>query len=249
MKLVSVLIAGVAMAALSGAVQAADLPSRRAPAPVAMAAAPVFTWAGSYVGVNLGAWINGSRTSFAGIGGLGHGAGFLGGLTMGHNWDLRNGFVVGLETDLDYRARADVNGAGLVQTTTSSGYLGTARVRAGVALDRALIYVTGGLAYGNPASPRTIVAPWAGYAGARNGNDDKVQLGWALGAGVEYALTPNWSVKAEYIYADLGSRSLRYDSFPGFVSAYVPVRSKEHVARLGLNYRFTSWGAPVVARY
>ena len=251
MKLIGILSAGVAALALTTAANAADLPSRRAPAPVAVAA-PIFTWAGSYVGVNLGAWINNSTAGWGwgwNGGSLGNGTGFVGGLTLGHNWQFGNGFVAGLETDIDYRTGVSVSGAGLLATSTRHGYLGTVRGRLGMGLDRALIYVTGGLAYGNSAGPKAIIAPWGGYAGTRLDNDDTLQFGWTIGAGLEYAITPNWSVKGEYLYADLGSRSLKYGPAPGFATAWVPVNTKEHIIRAGVNYRFSTWGAPVIARY
>ena len=246
MTFVRMLAAGVATVAISAAANAADLPSRKGPLPVMAAPSAAFTWAGSYIGVNLGSGLN--ATTLSGMG-QGFGAHFMGGVQLGHNWQFGSGIVAGLETDIAYRAPASVNSQWLYETSTASGFLGTARVRLGMGLDRALVYVTGGLAYGNPAAPKAIIAPWAGYAGIREANNGTVQVGWTVGGGLEYAMSPNWSVKGEYLYADLGTKSLRYGDFPTGWTTWTPVHTKEHVVRAGLNYRFTPWGAPVIARY
>jgi outer membrane immunogenic protein len=70
------------------------------------------------------------------------------------------------------------------------------------------------------------------------------QVGWTLGAGVEYAFLPNWSVKAEYLYLNFGSNSY----LSPLVAASVPfapgyawattARERDHVARVGVNYKF-----------
>ena len=95
----------------------------------------------------------------------------------------------------------------------------TARARAGIALDRALLYVT------------------AGYAGA----EDKVSVpgaaisstdwrsGGAFGAGIEYAFTNNISAKAEYIYAPFESKTY----LPGYKNDL-----NLSLVRAGLNYKF-----------
>ncbi len=71
--------------------------------------------------------------------------------------------------------------------------LSTSRLRLGYAMDNRLVYVTGGLAYGTVR------------AGIHNSvDDDKTRFGWALGAGLEWAFAPRWSLKAEYLHIDLG---------------------------------------------
>jgi len=140
-------------------------------------------------------------------------------------------------------------------------WFATARVRAGFTpWERVLIYGTGGIAWANfqsntavafatAANPFTAVFSGATHAGSISAN----QVGWVAGGGAEWALTNNWSVKAEYLY-------LRFDAFsyaspltaatlpfaPGYAwnTAITP---REHVLRLGVNYKL-DWG-PVVARY
>lgn len=214
----------IAAGLLSSTAMAADLPSRRvAPAPV-IAAAPVFTWTGFYVGAQIGyAW---DKVSDRAWGGWGWGnswnrSGVVGGAHVGYLFQP-GPMVLGLEADLEGSSVA------------GSGIRGSVRGRAGVAFDRALIYATGGLAWGNFQYANWAWGPWATTY-------NKTQMGWTVGGGVEYALTNNWSARLEYRYTDWG----RFSNVGWF-----DYHRTEHSVRLGASYRF-NFGAPaaVVARY
>lgn len=250
MRMVRILAAALAASTIAGGAMAADLPSRRAPQPAYVAPpAPIFTWSGLYVGVNGGGWFNNSRINpFAlGDGKLGGGGGLIGG-TVGYNWQTASRVVVGVEADLDYRSKATVTPPFSASSSTNDGYLGTVRGRLGYGFDRALVYVTGGLAYGNAAAPNAIVSlPLAAF-GMRNGTPG-LQAGWTLGAGAEFAVTSNWSIKGEYLYADLGSKGLTYTDALTLLPVAVSQKTADHVARVGVNYRFNFAGAPVYAKY
>ena len=124
--------------------------------------------------------------------------------------------------------------------TTAGGYpftskesidwFGTVRGRLGFAVGNALVYGTGGFAYGNVNQH------------AVNGGDvfvsNTTQTGYAAGGGVEYKFTPAWSVKAEYQYIDFGSQKLT-DSV-GLTTN--PIDTNLQTARIGLNYRFGGYG-------
>jgi outer membrane immunogenic protein len=232
-----VLFASAALAALTaGSAGAADLPYRAPVAPTPMAT--YFNWTGLYVGINGGgAWGNNyGDVGFASSGGM------VGG-TIGVNYQITN-WVLGLEADWDW---ANINGSttGVIVpvafpagTTMSSNInsLGTFRGRLGVAFDRALIYVTGGLA-------------WAtnNYTLDGLGQSSATHTGWTIGGGLEYGLTQNWSIKAEYMWVDTGTRTYTWP----VVAGVTPTASegwRGSVVRAGLNYRF-NWGGPVVARY
>ncbi|APF39093.1 porin family protein [Chelatococcus daeguensis] len=222
-----ILLAGVAAAGLiaSGAAAfAADLPSRNvapvAPAPVV----PIFTWTGFYVGVNAGyGWGEFSKAA-----GFDDPDGFVGGGQIGYNYQIGQ-FVVGLETDIQY---ADLKGK-TAATTFANGnigtgrgeveYFGTVRARVGAAFDRALIYVTGGLAYGE--TKFSGIDATAGLAFSKS----ETNVGWTLGAGLEYAFTNNITAKAEYLYVDLGD-----NRYYGANKA----ETQFSVVRAGLNYKF-----------
>jgi outer membrane immunogenic protein len=102
--------------------------------------------------------------------------------------------------------------------------LATARGRLGIAADRWLPYVTGGLAVGD------IKATVPGLNGI-----DKTNAGWTAGGGLEFALSGNWTAKAEYLYVDLGHAGCSVDC--GLPSGN-NVGLTTNVVRGGLNYRF-----------
>ena len=156
---------------------------------------------------------------------------------------------------------AFINAAHTEHVDVSQRWFATARVRAGFTpWERVLIYGTAGVAWANFTSNTAVVfAAGANpfntvFSGATHvGSVSTNQLGWVAGGGVEWALTNNWSVKAEYLY-------LRFDGFSynsPLVAATFPfapgyawntsITPREHVARVGVNYKF-DWG-PVVARY
>ena len=83
-----------------------------------------------------------------------------------------------------------------------------------------LPYVTGGFAWGH----NEVTDLFDGFT------SDNTHYGWTVGAGLEYAVTNNWTVKAEYLYMDLGKEY--YDS----IGADVGLTSS--TARLGVNYKF-----------
>ncbi|MDB5570070.1 MAG: hypothetical protein JWN93_1253 [Hyphomicrobiales bacterium] len=240
----NVILAGVSLPVLLlasipfvSSAQAADLPRRTlAPAP-AVAYAPAyraFTWTGGYAGVTAGyGW-----GSYGDLGSVSFGkpSGFSLGGTLGYNYQMGQ-VVVGVEGDLswaNYRSSQAVGAAApYTYYSARTNWLGTARVRVGYAADRALVYVTGGYA----VAPVRSSFSNAGVAGpplvpAASGSVSDLHHGFALGAGIEYALTNSVSVKAEYLYASLGKKSM----FPA------PYRTEASFStsliRAGVNYHF-----------
>jgi outer membrane immunogenic protein len=208
--LLAALMAGAASSAM-----AADLPTRKAPpAPQVYAAPPVFSWTGFYVGVN-GGWGGG-----AGGGDFGSPTGGLVGGTVGYNYQVGQ-FVGGLEGDWDW-ADLNKNGANILGTYTNKiDSLVTTRARAGVAIDRALLFVTAGYA---GADVSTNVPGVVSSTDWRNGG--------VVGAGLEYAFTNNISAKAEYLYAPFSAQS--------FSDGVNTAKSDLNLSlvRAGLNYKF-----------
>ena len=215
-----------------------------------------------------------------GTGSAGSSGAILGG-QIGYNWQIGGNFLLGLETDiggiLASRNPMRVIGAAVPQPypeTIFSGtnsqksldYLGTVRARLGfIATPTFLLYATGGLAYGGAKASTAVWqfdadngvpgnAPYAGF-----GSTSRLRTGWTVGGGGEWMFQPNWSLKVEYLYYDLG-RAI----FPSPIALVAPpdwnsgygfavgtsVRYTGHVARAGINYHF-NWGvpAPIVARY
>src|SRR5204863_405148 len=112
-------------------------------------------------------------------------------------------------------------------------WFGTVRARLGYAQDRWMIYATGGYAYAGVDTNATATA--GPLAAVFNAHD--IRSGWTIGGGVELALAPQWSIKAEYLYVDLGSQRTTW-TFAGIPAIYNDSRLTTNVVRAGLNYRF-----------
>jgi outer membrane immunogenic protein len=219
------LLASTAMLALSGLIgsaHAADLPRQmvtKAPTYVA----PYYNWTGFYIGVNGG---GGWGTSAWDTTGSFDVSGAMAGGTVGYNWQFGT-WVVGLEGDIDWtNIKGSTASAGCFSGNCSSEntWLGTARGRLGYAFDRVMPYVTGGAAFGD------VQANQPGFTGMTN-----TQLGWTVGAGVEFAIANNWTAKVEYLHYDLGSFNCGV-ACNGFASDNVSFNA--NVVRGGVNFRF-----------
>jgi len=241
-----ILLAGAAVAALASGAQAADLGAPRQPI-AAVVVMPAFSWTGFYVGGQVG--YGSSRVSGVGCAAPGLACtpfsntrgGLVGGLHAGYNWQI-NSFVLGLEADVELNgARGSVlDGAGFYERHRTN-WQASLRARAGVAVDRALFYITGGAAftsntYSFGVAPVTTPA-FHIYS--------KSQIGWTLGAGIEYAFTPNWTARAEYRYANFG----RTTDFAPAVNSFGSHKLDTHTVRLGVSYLFSTGPSAVVARY
>ena len=89
----------------------------------------------------------------------------------------------------------------------ASDIQGAIRARAGYALDRLLIYVAGGAAFGRFSTTSFIggidfLSGRTSYFAS--GNRSTTRVGWTLGGGVEYAVNDHWSARVEYRYSDFG---------------------------------------------
>jgi outer membrane immunogenic protein len=125
--------------------------------------------------------------------------------------------------------------------------LGTVRGRLGLAVDRTLFYFTAGLAYGEVANTALYNSLRFPTSNTPNFNIDSTRIGWVVGSGLEYALTPNWTVKGEAIYAQLNSPIASWVSpgsptFPANAVFNVRFNTAVAIARAGLNYKFDWFG-------
>ena len=206
-------------------------------------------------GTHLGAAANVLAVSAAGTGSA-HGDGsFIGGGQVGCN--MQSGtFVWGVEADISgLSARANLNGVGVLTTgdtftidsSTKNSWFGTVRGRVGVAFDRSLLYVTGGLAVTELKYSQAYFDTLINSVGAVDASQTKT--GWTLGAGWEYAFTNNWTVKAEYLYARFGGTNGAYtvvSTLGGTNAVATSVNyEQKQIARIGLNYLFNAAPAPV----
>jgi outer membrane immunogenic protein len=232
------IITGAAMCLLPIVASAADLPSRtRAPVYVAP---PVFTWTGFYVGAVAGYGFGTQKSTSIFVPGTVsvRTDGVVGGVTAGYNYQVAS-FVFGLEADIMGSVQKGSGSAldplALLPSVPAGKleWMGTVRGRVGYAIDKLLIYGTGGLAVGGVKGTLTNVTS---TLGGDNRSASGTQYGWVIGAGLEYAITSNISAKLEYLYADLGKKSYTMVGPNRDITFSTAVKSQ--VVRAGLNYRF-----------
>lgn len=249
------LLAASIFALSARTVLGADL-APQAAEPVAPAYGP-YDWTGFYAGISggydfgtghdvtMGELFPGNTPLVDRYGRLSPKGGF-GGVQGGYNWQSGN-FVVGLEADIQAADISDrTSGVGAVtnysvSTKSQATWFGTVRPRIGYAFDNILIYATGGLVFGGVKYSQD-------YADLTNAGffarirDDKTRLGYAVGAGAEYAFNQHWTAKLEYQYIDLGRSTISGEEFldgnPTDFTIQTRLHSDFHTIRAGVSYKF-----------
>jgi outer membrane immunogenic protein len=213
-------IATVVVAAAFGGLSAqpansADLGVHKAPSPAY--AAPVFNWTGFYIGANGGYGNCGScdiRIDGAFVGGQ-----------IGYNWQT-GPVVFGIEADGEASWIGRTETLFGLSTEARNRAFGTVRGRVGYAIDRALLYATGGWAWSNNRFSATMLGVTI--------SESKTHDGWVVGGGLEYALDRNWTIKGEYQYLNFRSQDYSFGTPFVFPSGELMV----HTGRIGVNYLF-----------
>ena len=237
------LIGVIASALAAGSAVAADLPSTKAaPAPPLQ---PAFSWQGFYIGAYAGALLGEGTFTYFRDTPL-RGSAFVGGGTLGYNWQWTPTLVLGLEADFGYRGSLNSETVGWnTPSATEAGVFGTARGRLGYAFaPHWLVYGTAGFAYGTDFAPTSFTSQLPLTIGQLN-SGTTVRAGWTAGAGVEYAWSDKISVKGEYLYAELADSGVAYSTNFGVVP--LNLRSAGHIVRGGVNYHFATPAAPAPA--
>jgi outer membrane immunogenic protein len=227
---------------------------------------PADFWSGWYVGGNVGgSWgdtkLRTQVTPGSGAGAISSGdaaaiaaashdtsnkAGFTGGAQGGYNYIYNNMWLFGVEGDIggmDIRSTSTKPIASTVTPGTvytlnqevTSGWLITVRPRVGYVYNRYMVYGTIGFAWSN--------LKYAASISANNGlptlatDSSATKTGWAGGLGVAYAYSPNWHLRGEWLYADLGHANAATLS-----RSTATIRPDDNVAanlvRVGVDYRF-----------
>jgi outer membrane immunogenic protein len=230
-----------------------------------------FTWTGFYIGGNAGAGFGGDSRSvdlqgfnyFAAdpapgeVTKVGTDSAFIGGGQLGYNYAF-NHVVAGVEADLagfDFQAAKIPNSSKAdwgsdTRVSVDMNWLATVRGRLGIAMDRWLLYGTGGAAfsdgeYRNHDFCNTVPPCGGGLIDARGDMD----TGWTVGGGAEYAWMAHWTAKAEYLFVRFDG-----DDYSG-TAHYPPPRDPQNyrfsaspaefnIVRVGLNYNFAGGYEP-----
>jgi outer membrane immunogenic protein len=180
-------------------------------------------------------------------------SGVIGGIHLGYNLQIGQ-WVAGIEGTVD---GTSISGTAVdpisgISVHTREEVQGSIRARLGFAFDRVLLYATGGAAF--TGIDNTYLAT-TGIVTGFPGTFEKIsrtRSGWTVGGGIAYAITNNWSIRAEYRFSDFG----HYNDFP--FAVFVPLPGilfarhelTENQVQFGISYKLDlSALAPVVARY
>ena len=267
---------------LGGQALAADMPLK------APAAVPYyFSWSGCSGGAHVGGGWSHNRftepvTSYGpifffpaftflipmgGAADVDTGAGFLGGVQAGCDYQFASNWVIGAAGDFSW---TDIHGqtnlppdfffgsksGGPLLLTAKTEWLSTATLRLGYTWDRVMLFGRGGVAWERDkigaqnlvfTNSTANVLQFCGtlaVPAACNPSITETHAGWTLGVGVEWAFADRWSAVLEYDHYDFGSRQVLLSDTnvaqPGFGTAIVPLTIKETMdaVKLGFNYRF-----------
>jgi outer membrane immunogenic protein len=199
-----------------------------------------------------------------------HPGGALVGGEIGYNYQV-GAWVVGAETDLSW---TDIDGSSIpafgaapfpgfpndsfaasASADQRLRYFGTVRGRLGyLPTDSLLLFTTGGLAYGKMTSTAALAEPITGPCGFGTcpvtpgaGSVSTTRVGWTIGGGLEYLFADHWTVKAEYLYFNLGSTNYALSPLvsTGAGATFTTVGAvasttdfSGSILRVGLNYKF-----------
>jgi outer membrane immunogenic protein len=122
-------------------------------------------------------------------------------------------------------------------------FFSTFRGRIGYAWDRVYLYATAGGAIANTNTQIGMVDTFGADAAARS---NALRGGYAVGAGGEYAFNNNWSLKAEYLYIDMGRAFISAREFVGTTAWNTFISNAPQLdyqtVRVGINYKFDGAG-------
>ncbi len=229
----------IMLAAAASTVLAANAFSADFGQPAAQAG---YDWSGVYIGATAGYNWGKDRTAESGNW-LGFPVnaifgydvdGASGGVKAGVNFQTGS-FVYGAEADIE---AANISG-GFVDRVQNAGigsdkydWQASIRARMGYAVDRAMIYGTGGVSFAHIENTysQVLIPPHVSES------FDKVRTGWTVGGGVDYALTDNVILGAEYRYTNFNAFSnVSATAFPGVTGEQNPAT---HALRLSISYKF-----------
>lgn len=246
----SILLAGVAAIALAAtSAFAADMQLKAAP----YVAPAGYDWSGFYIGAHIGyAWssVNTSdydstltlvsQNSFTSNG-------VFGGGQAGYNWVLTPQWLLGVEIDGSVAGYStDVTGCSANGCSTShvvTDDFFTARGRLGYIWNNFLLYGTGGAAWVNHHTDRTVIAvtnPMAAGVVGMTSTSSGFSAGWAAGGGIEWGFAPHWTAKIEYIHMGFDNVTSDYN-YPGFATStrHNTSNVSDDTVKIGVNWLFT----------
>ena len=212
-------------------------------------------WQGFYAGINAGYGHNAGNIDARGAGGIkskDEEHSFIGGIQVGANRQYGN-IVIGIEADFNDSQLEDSESIYVDYGYTEDYYhhdskvdwFSTLRGRIGYAPHQnLLLFVTGGAAMGRIESKTRFETDYTTYDAwdtSWSSSARDTRFGGVVGAGAEYSVASRWSVKAEYLFIDLGTKTnvVNGTYVNGDAKTYsVKNKGQFSTFRLGVNFRF-----------
>jgi outer membrane immunogenic protein len=245
-----IIVAGALLLGTASVASATDFASREQ---------SPFNWSGSYTGIQIGyGWgrsnfidneYNGIPPFFPEVRWGVDSDGLLAGINAGHNWH-RDNVVIGVEGEIGYlnlsgkKLQPGVDPYGDpydASGTVGQGWYGGLSARLGYALDRTLLYTKAGAIYSGSTLGFVDTCTTAPCGNSTTNSSKKVGWGYQLGAGIEYAVTASWTLKAEYMFLDFGRSTISGIGMGGGfdgVAYHIHSDISMHTVKVGVNYHF-----------
>jgi outer membrane immunogenic protein len=203
-----------------------------------------FLWTGCFAGVHAGGAFSYDKIRSSGNFSS---PGLIGGGQVGCDYQLASAWVVGIEGRAAWSSlTSKTPGTGInaitgvtfpTQFTVANDFLASTTARVGYAyLGGFLLYGRGGIAWTREKTDTVFTPPLAGFsvdAGAT-----MTQTGWTIGAGLDWALAPHWSVNFEYDYYDFGSHDFSQTDPVHRGTFAADLKDKVQTLTVGVNYHF-----------
>ena len=232
MKKIRAILASLAMgsaAVLSATAVNADGYSRNS----VKDAPQYFSWTGFYLGGHAGL-VTGNTTGDPGLGGPLNTdyslSGALYGGQVGYNWQTGS-TVLGVEGSFSgANIQGTTNCVAILECKRDMDWLATVVGRAGIAMDRSLLYAMAGVAWADVSTNVSIV-------GIPLLSGSETHVGWVAGFGFEHAFTNRVSTRIEYSHVDLGSQDTDLSLAGGGVVVTDKVNVRLDTIKLGVNFK------------
>lgn len=235
--------------------EAADIPVRDSAAPYSAPIVPIYKWTGVYAGIQGGGGSGSDKVAVvSGDANFPNGfarttnkpSGYIAGGYIGLNYQLSQWLVLGADFDYLYadlkKTTIDVSPvtAGVTSHMTDKvDWIASATGRLGVAIDRLLIFAKGGWGWANFKSTSAV---FTGTVNTSNQSLTSTRSGWTAGAGIEWAVTANVLIKAEYDYMNFGTTNDQDVATAVGTGVTTPLQrssvSSLNIGKLGVAYKF-----------
>lgn len=206
------------------------------PAAAPATGSQAFSWTGAYVGAEIGYAAGNSSWDVADLSYVNNGQtaankqGFVYAGEIGYNYQLATHILVGVEAEIYGSTKSGTSYLGGEGLTAHNKFGGNVSARLGATFNRLLAFGKVGYARANYKYHLTD-----SYGDTADGS--LTRSGLLVGGGLEYALTPKWSFKAEYDHVSYPTRTVTLNG-TYYSNVAANIHEYESTVKFGVNYHF-----------